>query len=294
MAASVYRLSGREARCRFLLAAGILVGICAMSSCEEPSSGKGQNRLAGESSPYLLQHADNPVDWYPWTAEAFEKAKREDKPILLSIGYSTCHWCHVMEHESFEDGEVARLLNEVFVCIKVDREERPDIDNVYMSVCQMLTGSGGWPLTIIMTPDKKPFFAGTYFPKTSRMGRVGVMELGRQVQQSWRSKREELLKSADSISAALQEVTRSAAAAALGKDIMKRAYGDLGQRYDSRFGGFGRAPKFPTAHNFGFLLRYWRRNQDEKALEMVQTTLRAMRRGGIFRETFWSRQRVWG
>ena len=146
------------------------------------------NRLAQEKSPYLLQHADNPVDWYRWGDEAFTKARAENKPIFLSIGYSTCHWCHVMAHESFEDAEVGRLLNEYFVSIKVDREERPDIDGVYMQVCQMLTGSGGWPLTIIMTPDKKPFFAGTYFPKTSRFGRMGLVELINQVVELWRQR----------------------------------------------------------------------------------------------------------
>jgi uncharacterized protein YyaL (SSP411 family) len=161
------------------------------------------NRLGREKSPYLLQHAHNPVDWYPWGDEAFERARREDKPLFLSIGYSTCHWCHVMERESFDDEEAARLLNETFVCVKVDREERPDLDQYYIAVCQVLTGSGGWPLTIVMTPDRKPFFAGTYFPKTRRWGRPGIMELVPSVGRFWKERREEVLVSADQITAAM-------------------------------------------------------------------------------------------
>jgi uncharacterized protein YyaL (SSP411 family) len=167
------------------------------------------NRLIDEKSPYLLQHAHNPVDWYPWGDEAFEKAKAEDKPIFLSIGYSTCHWCHVMERESFEDPEIATLMNETFINIKVDREERPDIDNVYMTVCQMLTGSGGWPLTIIMTPDKVPFFAGTYFPRETRFGRVGMVELIPRIKELWEIRREDVLGSAQRIRESLQTAMRS-------------------------------------------------------------------------------------
>jgi uncharacterized protein YyaL (SSP411 family) len=176
---------------------------------------RGNNRLRFEKSPYLLQHANNPVDWYPWGPEAFEKARREHKPIFLSIGYSTCHWCHVMEHESFEDPEVARLMNEVFVSIKVDREERPDLDNIYMTVCQMMTGSGGWPLTIIMTPDKKPFFAGTYFPKESRYGRIGMLDLIPRIKEIWVTKHDEVLKSADQITAVLRQYSQETALPAL-------------------------------------------------------------------------------
>jgi uncharacterized protein YyaL (SSP411 family) len=166
-----------------------------------------KNHLANEKSPYLLQHADNPVNWYPWGAEAFEKARLEDKPIFLSIGYSTCHWCHVMEHESFEDSVVAALMNGAFIAVKVDREERPDIDNVYMSACRMMTGSGGWPLTIIMTPDKKPFFAGTYIPKESRYGRIGMTELIPRIKQAWISQRADLLNSAAQVIDLLERST---------------------------------------------------------------------------------------
>ena len=162
-----------------------------------------QNHLKHQTSPYLLQHADNPVNWYPWGEEAFKKAKAEDKPVFLSIGYSTCHWCHVMAHESFEDEDVAELLNRYFVSVKVDKEERPDIDSIYMSVCQAFTGSGGWPTTIFMTPDQKPFFAGTYFPKTARYGQFGFMELLMAVKEQWRTNREALIKSSDEIIAQL-------------------------------------------------------------------------------------------
>jgi uncharacterized protein YyaL (SSP411 family) len=243
---------------------------------------KGHNCLIFEKSPYLLQHADNPVDWYPWGPEAFEKARREDKPIFLSIGYSTCHWCHVMEHESFEDPEVAKLMNEVFVSIKVDREERPDLDNIYMTVCQMLTGSGGWPLTIIMTPDKKPFFAGTYFPKENRFGRIGMRDLIPRIKEIWITKRDEAVKSANQITAALGRVSKYPPGEELGEPTLKSAYEQLAQRFDEQYGGFGSAPKFPTPHNLLFLLRYWKRTGDEKSLRMVEKTLQAMRNGGIY------------
>ena len=229
----------------------------------------GHNRLRFEKSPYLLQHANNPVDWYPWGPEAFEKARRENKPIFLSIGYSTCHWCHVMEHESFEDPEVAKLMNEVFVSIKVDREERPDLDNIYMTVCQMMTGSGGWPLTIIMTPDKKPFFAGTYFPKESRYGRIGMLDLIPRIKEIWITRQDEVLKSADQITAVLRQYSQEAPGEELGEPTLKTAFEQLAQRFDEQHGGFGSAPKFPTPHNLLFLLRYWRRSENEKALRMV-------------------------
>ncbi len=242
-----------------------------------------ENRLKYEKSPYLLQHKDNPVDWYPWGEEAFEKARKEDKPIFLSIGYSTCHWCHVMEKESFEDPEVAKLMNETFVSIKVDREERPDIDHVYMTVCQMISGNCGWPLTILMTPDKKPFFAGTYFPKHTRFGRIGMMELIPRVRDMWRNRRDELEESAQKIASALTEVTAASGGdETLDKDTLATAYEQLRSNYDPRNGGFGKAPKFPTPHNLLFLLRYWKRTGDGKALEMVETTLDHMRRGGIY------------
>lgn len=245
-----------------------------------------QNRLKNEKSPYLLQHADNPVDWYPWGEEAFEKAAREDKPILLSIGYSTCHWCHVMEHESFEDPEVAKMMNETFVSIKVDREERPDIDNVYMTVCQLLSKGGcGWPLNIIMTPDKKPFFAGTYIPKESRFGRIGMVELVPRIKDVWKDKRDEVLKSADSITEAVKKATGLTEGSS-GRDLTPAAltlgYNQLLGRFDETNGGFGTAPKFPTSHNLLFLLRYWKRTGDEQALSMVEATLGGMRKGGVY------------
>ena len=243
---------------------------------------KYQNRLANEKSPYLLQHADNPVDWYPWSDEAFEKAKNEDKPIFLSIGYSTCHWCHVMEHESFEDEQVAKLLNETFVCIKVDREERPDVDEVYMTVCQMVTGSGGWPLTIFMTPDKIPFFAATYIPKENRFGRPGLMEIIPQVREMWAAQRDQLMASANKIEDALSQMSDSASGLDLRKEVLGEAYSQFQRSFDPRFGGFGSAPKFPATHNLMFLLRYWKRTGEKDALEIVETTLQQMRQGGIF------------
>jgi len=247
-----------------------------------PHAGRRPNHLIHEKSPYLLQHAYNPVDWYPWGPEAFAKAKREDKPIFLSIGYATCHWCHVMEQECFEDPEVARLMNETFVSIKVDREERPDIDQVYMAVCQMLTGSGGWPLTIVMTPDKRPFFAGTFFPKHSRFGRPGLLELVPKIGELWRTRRAELLASADKIVAQLATATAAGGGGKLKPEVLDAAFTSLRSRFDPEYGGFGSRPKFPTPHNLTFLLRMWRRTGSPKALEMVEKTLTGMRRGGIF------------
>ena len=240
------------------------------------------NRLAREKSPYLLQHADNPVEWFPWGEEAFIKAKKEDKPVFLSIGYSTCHWCHVMAHESFEDAQVAKLLDETFVCVKVDREERPDIDKVYMTVCQMMTGSGGWPLTIMMTPDKKPFFAGTYIPKETGFGHIGLQDLVPRIKQLWASRKDEVLSSASQITAALQKTTPPPSSEEPGEAMLHRAYEQLSDRFDEKYGGFGVSPKFPTAHNLLFLLRYWKRTNDRKSLDMVEKTLQEMRRGGIF------------
>jgi len=240
------------------------------------------NRLIFEKSPYLLQHAANPVDWYSWGTEAFEKARKEDKPIFLSIGYSTCHWCHVMARESFEDLEVARLMNEAFVSIKVDREERADIDNIYMTACQMMTGGGGWPLTIIMTPDKRPLFAATYIPRESQFGRIGMLELVPRIAELWRTRRAELLDSANQVTADLWQMSQDAPGEALDESTFRLAYEQLAVRFDEQAGGFGGAPKFPTPHNLLFLLRYWKRTGDEKALEMVERTLQAMRRGGIY------------
>ena len=244
------------------------------------------NRLVHEKSPYLLQHADNPVDWYPWGNEAFEKARKEDKPILLSIGYSTCHWCHVMEHESFEDPEVASLMNETFVSIKVDREERPDIDNIYMAVCQMISkGNCGWPLNIIMTPDRKPFFAATYIPREARFGRAGMLDLIPRVKEIWTTQRDEVMKSANQITSALQQGLGSSerlTGEELAESTLEKAYHQLEDNFDSINGGMGTAPKFPTPHNYLFLLRYWKRTGNEHALAIVKKSLQSMRLGGIY------------
>ncbi|UCE20419.1 MAG: thioredoxin domain-containing protein [Gemmatimonadota bacterium] len=240
------------------------------------------NRLISEKSPYLLQHAHNPVDWYPWGKEAFDIAVKEDKPIFLSIGYSTCHWCHVMAHESFEDPEVAQAMNNTFVSIKVDKEERPDIDSIYMTVCQMMTGSGGWPLTVVMTPEKMPFFAATYIPRESRFGRVGMKELIPQIREKWKSQREEILNSAENVAGQLRRVTSVSPGAELGRDVLTAAFRTLSRRFDEHYGGFGKAPKFPTPHNLTFLLRYWKSTGDEKALRMAEKTLQFMRRGGVY------------
>jgi uncharacterized protein len=241
-----------------------------------------KNRLAAEKSPYLKQHAENPVDWYPWGEEAFAKAAAEDKPIFLSIGYSTCHWCHVMAHESFEDPEIAALMNDAFVNIKVDREERPDIDDIYMAVCQLLTGSGGWPLTIIMTPDKRPFFAGTYIPPTSRQGRLGMVELVPRVGKLWRTERAKAESTAATIVTHLQQMAAAGAPGGpLDRQHFKATYTRLEQLFDRKHGGFAHQPKFPLPHKLTFLLRYWRRTGQAQALEMVTGTLRAMRAGGL-------------
>lgn len=239
------------------------------------------NRLIKEKSPYLLQHATNPVDWYPWGEEAFEKAKKEDKPIFLSIGYSTCHWCHVMAHESFEDPEVAKLMNETFVNIKVDREERPEIDNIYMTVSQMITGSGGWPLTILMDADKKPFTAGTYFPKESRFGRIGMLELIPKIKDYWDNNREELRLAAKEVISQLQSL-ETTPGEELKQDILSEAFREATLLFDEKNGGFRGAPKFPTPHKLMFLLRFWKRTGNKAAIMMVEKTLTAMRLGGIY------------
>ncbi len=264
------------------------------------------NKLIDEKSPYLLQHAYNPVNWYPWNEEAFEIAKRENKPIFLSIGYSTCHWCHVMERESFEDQEVAAVLNRYFIAIKVDREERPDVDHLYMAFCQALTGSGGWPLTILMTPEKKPFFAGTYFPKTQRYGHQGLMELLEQVGTLWKTNEAKVRESGDEIVAAVHsqrsipkktkplsssingtslkdgQSSASETIQTWGTQLIEKTYKLLAESFDARYGGFGRAPKFPTPHTLTFLLRYAQHHPQEKALAIVRKTLDGMAQGGIY------------
>jgi uncharacterized protein len=240
------------------------------------------NRLINEKSPYLLQHAHNPVDWHPWGKEAFEKAEKETKPIFLSIGYSTCHWCHVMERESFEDEEVASLMNSAFISIKVDREERPDLDSVYMTICQMLTQSGGWPLTIIMTPDKRPFFAGTYIPKNTRFGRMGLIELIPRIHEIWTKGHRNVIDSANQVVEAMKSLEDPAPGGDLSAASLDKAYNELARSFDGLHGGFGSAPKFPSPHNLFFLLRYCRRTGQKNALGMVEQTIRSMRQGGIF------------
>ena len=239
------------------------------------------NQLKNTTSPYLLQHAENPVNWYPWCGEAFEKAKSEEKPIFLSIGYSTCHWCHVMAHESFEDEKTAEILNQYFVSIKVDREERPDIDSVYMLVCQAFTGSGGWPMSIFMTWDKKPFFAGTYFPPKSHYGMPGFLDLLTAIANQWNNNRRELLQSAEQIIAHLKSAV-SGNKNVNDKNLIEQAMQIFSDSFDKMNGGFGSAPKFPTPHNLMFLMLYAKQNQDSDALKMAEKTLLQMRKGGIF------------
>lgn len=279
-----------------------------------------QNHLANQTSPYLLQHVNNPVDWYPWTAEAFEKAKAEDKPIFLSIGYSTCHWCHVMAHESFEDEQVAEILNQNFISIKVDKEERPDIDSVYMSVCQALTGSGGWPMTIFITPDQKPFFAGTYFPKNTAYGSIGFVELITTISKKWKTDRETLIHSAEEIFAFVSEnreemdeehekqklshIENLQINTENAQKLFQNALRIYQRTFDEKNGGFGAAPKFPSGHNLLFLMRYFEYSEsyfsqkiskmweEEKSkdtfpesqavMDMVNKTLLQMYRGGIY------------
>ncbi|MEJ5359971.1 MAG: thioredoxin domain-containing protein [Desulfobacterales bacterium] len=240
------------------------------------------NRLAREKSPYLLQHAHNPVDWHAWNEEAFARARTENRPIFLSIGYATCHWCHVMERESFEDEEVARHLNRTFVCIKVDREERPDVDAVYMAACQLLSGAGGWPLTVFLTPERKPFFAATYVPKRARFGRPGLIELCERVDQLWRADPEKIRRMADDVHGALGVAFAFEGGQAPGMRLIDRALDDLRLAFDARHGGFEGAPKFPSPHRLQLLLRGYDRTREAWFLEAAVRTLHAMRLGGIW------------
>ncbi len=247
------------------------------------ANGETANRLIHEQSPYLLQHAHNPVDWYPWGDEAFARAKQEGKLIFLSIGYSTCHWCHVMEAESFEDDEVAELLKRDYIAIKVDREERPDIDQFYMQVAIRLHGSGGWPLTIIMTPDKTPIFAGTYFPKAQRFNRPGLMEVLPQVATAWRDDPAGVRRHGEAIVSTLErEHAAGPQQGSLTQDHYRQAETTLRQSFDPEYGGFGKSPKFPSPHTLSFLLQRAYRSNDPQLLEMVEKTLREMRDGGIY------------
>ncbi len=252
----------------------------------EDKETKRPNRLINEKSPYLLQHAHNPVEWHPWGEEAFELARTEDKPILLSIGYRSCHWCHVMEEEVFEDVDAATAINDTFIPIKVDREERPDVDSIYMAAAQSAGTRGGWPLNIFLTPDKKPFFAATYIPKESRSGQMGMMDMADTIRELWRVQREDIEKASAEITSMISAKPISDGAGEGDSkewtEILSEAYSELTSRFDPNYGGFWYAPKFPTPHLLSFLLRYWRRTGNGNALEMVETSLRGMRRGGVF------------
>src|SRR4051794_16885082 len=243
------------------------------------------NRLANESSPYLRQHADNPVDWYPWGDEAFAKAKTEDRPILLSVGYSACHWCHVMAHESFENDDVAKVMNELFVNIKVDREERPDVDAVYMEAVQAMTGQGGWPMTVFLPPDGKPFFGGTYFPPRSTHGRPGFVDLLRAVDEAWHDKRSELQEQAEQLSGSVRArsvITVPEGETDLAPSLISEAERALAALYDSEHGGFGRAPKFPQPTYLELGFRAHAHSGSSTTLQMLTPTLDAMASGGIY------------
>ncbi|WEG10780.1 thioredoxin domain-containing protein [Pullulanibacillus sp. KACC 23026] len=237
------------------------------------------NRLINEKSPYLLQHAHNPVDWYAWGEEAFAKAKAENKPVFVSIGYSTCHWCHVMAHESFEDEEIASLLNERFISIKVDREERPDIDSVYMNVCQALTGHGGWPLSVFLTPDQKPFYAGTYWPKESRYGQLGFRDVILSLSDHYQETPEKIEGTGDQIIAALKKAGEEAAS--IHPHILEQTYEHFKSTFDPEYGGFGQEPKFPSPHQLMWLMRYAQISKEPEALQMVEKTLESLAKGGI-------------
>ncbi|MGA2933693.1 MAG: thioredoxin domain-containing protein [Methanomicrobiales archaeon] len=239
------------------------------------------NRLIHEKSPYLLQHAYNPVDWYPWGEEAFSRATAEDKPVFLSIGYSTCHWCHVMARESFEDPQVAALMNSSFVNIKLDREERPEIDHIYMAVALELMGTGGWPLTIVMTPEQKPFFAATYIPRGSGFGLVGMLDLIPMIDTAWKERREELLTAADKVTVLLRMPSADKGGGSA-QEVVARTLGDLRSNFDPEYGGFGGPPKFPTPHTLIFLLRAFQSTGDQDLLSMAEKTLLAMHAGGIY------------
>ncbi len=241
------------------------------------------NRLINETSPYLLQHAHNPVDWYPWGDEAFERAKAEDKPVLVSIGYSACHWCHVMEHESFEDESVAAIMNEHFINIKVDMEERPDVDQIYMNFIQLTTGRGGWPMNVFLTPDKRPFYGGTYFPPVSRYNMPSWPQILTSISEAYKNKREELEESAANIVTELRRLSAvEIAQGGLGAEILDAAFESHSRTFDTVNGGFGGAPKFPAAMSLDFLLRYHHRTGDERALAIVTHSLDKMARGGIY------------
>ena len=241
------------------------------------------NRLRDQTSPYLVQHAHNPVDWYPWGDEAFERAKAEDKPVLLSIGYSACHWCHVMANESFEDEATAKVMNDNFINIKVDMEERPDVDQIYMTFVQLTTGRGGWPMTVFITPDKMPFFGGTYYPPTPRYGMPSFRQILTSIADAYRDRRDEILNSANDILGELRRVSIvDASPAGFSADLLDSAFESFSRSFDAKNGGFGGAPKFPPSMSMEFLLRYWKRTGNERALEVAEKTARKMAEGGIY------------
>ncbi|MBD0305903.1 MAG: thioredoxin domain-containing protein, partial [Nitrospiraceae bacterium] len=241
------------------------------------------NRLAKETSPYLLQHAHNPVDWYPWGPEALQRAREHRKPILLSIGYSACHWCHVMERESFEDERIAGLMNEHFICIKVDREERPDLDEIYMQATLALNqGQGGWPMTVFLTPEQEPIFAGTYFPPTDRYGRPGFGTVLQKVAEIWRSDPNALRRQAGQLTERLKDSMRAAMPMSVGEAELDAAVNQFSEEFDARYGGFGQAPKFPPATGLSFLLRRYARTRAAHTLQRVRKTLDAMAAGGMY------------
>ncbi len=246
------------------------------------SKAKFTNRLIDETSPYLLQHAHNPVDWYPWGEEAFEKAKAEDRPVLVSIGYSACHWCHVMEHESFEDEATAAIMNQNFVNIKVDMEERPDVDQIYMNFVQLTTGRGGWPMNVFLLPDKKPFFGGTYFPPQPRYGMPSWRQILLSISETYRERRAEIERSTTDIVGELCRMSLAVSADGLSTEMLDNAYTSFLRSFDAVNGGFGGAPKFPQPMGLEFLLRYHKRTGEEQALSMVEHTLEKMARGGIY------------
>ena len=241
-----------------------------------------ENKLGNESSPYLLQHAKNPVYWHAWNEEALDRAKKENKPIFLSVGYSSCHWCHVMAHESFEDNEIAKIMNENFVNIKVDREERPDLDDIYQKVCQMSTGQGGWPLSVFLTPDQRPFYVGTYFPAIDSYGRPGFGSLCRQLAQSWKEKPKDIEKAADNFLQNLDKLQQFPTPSKIDKSILDEAAINLLQIADVTYGGFGQAPKFPNASNLSFMFRYSKLSGISKFEKFALLTLKKMAKGGIF------------
>jgi len=245
-------------------------------------SAKYTNKLIDETSPYLLQHAHNPVDWYPWSEEAFERARTEDKPLLVSIGYSACHWCHVMEHESFEDEATAKVMNDNFVNIKVDMEERPDVDQIYMTFVQLTTGRGGWPMTVFLTPDKMPFFGGTYYPPTPRYGMPSFQQILTSIADAYRDRRDEILHSAVDVLGELRRVSiTDASSTGFSPELLDIAFENFSRTFDAKNGGFGGAPKFPPSMSLEFLLRYWKRTGKERALEIVKATAEKMANGGI-------------